>query len=1047
MDKHDVVATYVTKVTQLARISASREHAYRPAQIELFNNLADVVTVNDAARVEGNMPDFLFLDLKNPDIPLAYGEAKDLGTDLDRIEQSDQLLRYGAYENLLLTDGLQFRFYRQGERYRTVHIAKQGADGAVHPLVDAYPTLVDEFQALVSKSPAPITSASRLSEIMAGKARRIRDMVKILLATSADSDKGVQSVRDVYGLVKKMLIHDLSIDDFADMYAQTIVYGLFSARFHDESPKSFSRWEAIELVSTTTPFLRDFFDHIAGARFDKRLAYPVDELCEVFRISNVKDIVHRHLGAGKNSDFDKDPIVHFYEDFLALYDKEQKSARGVFYTPTPLVRFVVRNVDRILKEEFGLSKGMADSSSKDIILPAQPGKIKDKAGRKSIKTATQTLTVPRVQILDPAVGTATFLNEAIMQIASSFEGQEGRWPGYVTENLIPRIHGFELMMAPYTIAHMKLGMTLVDSGATFKDRLGVYLTNSLDRPVQLDHDLFSIGLAEAFSHEANAASAIKTDRPIMVVIGNPPWSGESANKSPHARALVDRYKFEPGGFTKLNERNSKWLSDDYVKFMAFAEGLIERNGEGILGFVTSNGYLENPTFRGMRWRLAKTFDRIFVLDLHGSTGKREKTPTGKPDKNVFNIKQGVSIILAMKTGKKIPDELAEVFVADLYGTRREKFEALNHDEISWERIKLNPATFRFKKPHQGDTALYEAGLSISEIFNVKNVGFVTGRDHFVVSRTKDELWDRMERFVSMDVETAREAFSLRQDVTEWKVEWAQNDVRASFSPNNIVRVAYRPLDYRWAYFTETSKGIQCRPRNDVTKHFIGHENVGFAFARSEKDGKYSAVLAVNAPMEAKGSEASTQSYMAPLYLYREDGRRDSNLLPSAVKALSKDLSQEPEPEDIFNYCYGVLHDPTYRDTFAELLVSDFPRVMIPTSDDEFADFKDFGSTLRKLHLFEGGIGSPDFTFSVSGTDTVTFNEWRNECIFINEDQYFGNVEEEVWRFRLGGYEPAQKWLRDRKGTKLSDTEIDHYQVLLAIIRQTRQLIEDRRSEN
>lgn len=1045
MNKRDVVAAYVTKVTQLAQISASREHAYRPAQIELFNNLADIVTVNDAARVEGNMPDFLFLDSKNQDIPLAYGEAKDLGTNLNRAEESDQLIRYGAYENLLLTDGLEFRFYRRGEKYRTVHIAKRGQDGAIHPLVDEYEAFADEFESLVSKHPSPITSASRLSEIMAGKARRIRDMVKILLATSGGTDRSVRDIHNVYDLVKKMLIHDLSIEDFADMYAQTIVYGLFSARFHDQSLKSFSRREAIELVSTTTPFLREFFDHIAGARFDKRLAYPVDELCEVFRISNVKDIVHRHMSEGKKPAFDKDPIVHFYEEFLALYDKEQKTARGVFYTPTPLVRFVVRNVDRLLKEEFGLTKGLADTSTKDIVLPAQPGKLKDITGRKSIKTTTQTVTVPRVQVLDPAVGTATFLNETILQISKSFVGQEGRWPSYVTENLIPRLHGFELMMAPYTIAHMKLGMTLIDGGAAIKDRLGIYLTNSLDRPVQLDHDLFSVGLAEAFSQEANTASAIKTDRPIMVVIGNPPWAGESANKSSHAKSLIDRYKFEPGGFIKLNERNPKWLSDDYVKFMAFAEGLIERNGEGVLGFVTSNGYLDNPTFRGMRWRLAKTFDRIFVLDLHGSTGKREKTPDGNPDKNVFNIKQGVAVILGVKTGKKMPDAPAEVFVADLYGTRRAKFDALESDEINWERIDLEPKTFRFKKPYQGDAALYDEGLAITEIFNVNSVGFVTGRDHFVVARTKDELWERMQRFVTLDPESARAEFALRKDVRDWTVARALADVRASFSNDNIARVAYRPLDYRWAYFTGTTRGIQCYPRNDVAQHFLGRENIGFAFARSEKDGQFSAVLAVDAPMEAKGAEASTQSYMAPLYLYREDGTRDTNIFPSAVEKLSKALSRKPNEEDIFDYCYGVLHDPNYRDAFAELLVSGYPRIKLPMSDEDFEDFRDFGTKLRRLHVFKDVPEQLGFTFPVAGSTVVTSNEWRNDRIYINDDQYFGNVEKDIWDFRLGGYEPAQKWLRDRRGTSLSDTEIDHYQRLLAVLQRTRSLLEERRA--
>lgn len=1028
----EAVSHYVSEVAKHAAVDSSREHSYRPAQVQLFEALADVHVVNDGAQSNGNMPDFVFLSSANTDIPLAYGEAKDLGANLDKAEHTEQLTRYGAYENLLLTDAVEFRFYRHGELYRAVQVATQAPDGSLVPQPENYKALSDEFVTLVSKPITKVTSAARLADIMAAKARRIHAMSTQILAESDGSD----DLTKVYELVRKMLIPNLTHEEFVDMYSQTIVYGLFSARFYDDNLETFSRHEALDLLAKTTPFLREFFGHVAGVNFDRRLTFPVDELAEVLRISDVWNIISKYLdreGAGIRG---RDPIIHFYEDFLHAFDKDTKKKRGVFYTPAPLAQFIVRGVDRILKNEFDLNRGLADSSKLTVTMKAQ---------QKSPK-ATQDVRMHRVQVLDPAVGTGTFLNEMIKYVEKSFENQQGRWPGYVANELIPRVHGFELMMAPYTIAHMKLGLSLLRSGAEIPDRLRIYLTNSLERAAELNHDLFTIGLADALNEESLRASEIKSERPIMVVLGNPPWAGESSNKSRYARSFVDRYKVEPGGdwTTPLKERNPKWLSDDYVKFTSFAHGLIKRNEEGVLAFVTNNGYLENPTFRGMRGRMARDFDKLYVLDLHGSSLKKEVTPDGGKDENVFDIQNGAAVIFAIKTTTSVKP--AETYVADLYGTRDEKNAQLE-GEIEWTQITLDKKTYRFKPDYTDDTNTYEKGVSVQELFNVTSTGIVTARDNFTVSTNPDELWKRMERFVQMDVETARQEFNLRADVRDWTVQGAKDDIFRNYGREHISKIAYRPLDYRWTYYTGQTRGVLCYPRDEVSKHLIGHQNWALGYGRTAKDGDFSAVIVVDKPMEAKCAESSTQSKMAPLWIYTEDGQRHSNLNESELKKLLPRNIFADRPDDlaIFDYCYGLLSDPDYRAEYSELLVADYPRVRVPASVDEFEEYRQFGKKLRLLHTLDdkAQLDTFQFGFPQAGQNHVTNPQWEHGRVYLNNVQYIDSVPRSVWDYRIGGYCPAQKWLKDRKGEGLADTELDEFLQILAALKTAADLIESR----
>jgi hypothetical protein len=484
---HQNIQEYINSVLEQYNTGHALEHAYRPALQKLMLSFNDIDAVNDPKKSEYGNPDMIFLKKSNKQLILGYAEAKDVTVALDKTMKTEQMRRYSGYDNLFLTNYLEFRFLKNGEITETINIAKI-YNGVFTPIPDNYGTLADEIQAFLDSSPERIRSGKRLAIIMGAKARRIRDRIN---RKFNEQSSGNEELTKIYTVMKELLVHDLTLEKFADMYSQTLVYGLFVARYGDSTLLTFNRHEALDLIPISNPFLRDFFEHIAGNRFNKDLAVIVDELCEVFRVSDVHTIVEKHLRLFEVEN-DKDPIIHFYEDFLKEYDPELRKSMGAYYTPLPVVKFMVQEVDRILREDFNLSKGLADDSKKQIEVTNSQGK----------KYKTD---VHKVQILDPAVGTATFLNEIIKYVHKKFEGQEGLWPAYAKDNLIPRLHGFELMMAPYTIAHLKLGMTLLDEGVTdFGERLKVYLTNTLEEGTKMQTDIFTaLGLAETISHEAD----------------------------------------------------------------------------------------------------------------------------------------------------------------------------------------------------------------------------------------------------------------------------------------------------------------------------------------------------------------------------------------------------------------------------------------------------------------------------------------------------------------------------------------------------------------
>ncbi len=1059
------IKEYLKQLDRQHRAGNATEHTHRPTLQALLQHLLTGVSVtNEPKQIECGAPDYV---LTRGGIPLGYIEAKDIGKNLDDPAFKTQFKRYGeSLDNLILTDYLEFRLLRDGKKVATARIGDiHGAQ--IKPQPNNFATFTSLLDTFAEYQGQTITTANDLANRMAHKARMLAGVIGEALSEKDNATDQAQEENDTLqnqlAAFRKHLIPGIEAADFADIYAQTVTYGLFAARLHDATLTTFTRQEAAALIPSTNPFLRKFFQHIAGYDLDRRIRWIVDDLADVFRAADVGELMKDY---GKPTQRN-DPFIHFYETFLGEYNPRLRKSRGVYYTPEPVVNFIVRAVDDILRSEFNLPQGLANTDKTIIEIDGQPSTD----GRRQGKTEKYKKQVHKVQILDPATGTGTFLAAIVKHIREQyFSNQQGAWPDYVKQDLIPRLNGFEVMMASYAMAHTKLEMVLRDSGCPpDNDRLRIFLTNSLEE----HHPDTSTLFAEWLSTEAKEANFIKRDTPVMVVIGNPPYSGESANKGAWIASLMQDYKQEPGG-GKLQERNAKWLNDDYVKFIRYGQHYIDRTGEGVLAYINNHSFLDNPTFRGMRWSLLQSFDKIYIIDLHGNSKKKETAPDGSADKNVFDIQQGVSINLFVKTGKKNKNAPARVFHYDLYGLRESKYQFLwdnNLEQVRFEELKPQASQYFFVAKDYKLQEEYEIGFSVNDLLPANSVGIVTARDNFTIYHTPKELETAIAGFRSMDDETARKQYSLDKDTRDWKINLARHDLEVNvFGKNNDkpVPIHYRPFDTRYTYYTENSKGFHCMPRGKIMQHFLAGDNVGLIFhKREELQIDFAHIFVSRLITEHSVTSIKTINYQAPLYLYPDTKQqsldnkqeREPNLDHDIVKTIADGLNLHFTPEkqddnntfapiDLLDYIYAALHSPAYRKRYNEFLKTDFPRVPYPTDKNQFRKLVTLGGELRTLHLLESPTLNTLITgYPQTGDNTITKPEYkitdtknRLGKVHINKTQYFTDVPETAWNFHIGGYQPAQKWLKDRKNRTLDHNDITHYQKIIVALTETDRLM-------
>ncbi|GHV86456.1 DNA methyltransferase [Spirochaetia bacterium] len=932
-----------------------------------------------------------------------------------------------------------------------------------------------------------IRDSAILTVELAGIALGIRQKIFDILLVETENG----AIHELYGKFRKALIHDMTEEQFADMYAQTMVYGLFSARCMsnmnnedarlESGSRLFEPRQAIDAIPGTNPFLQNLlkesFSRKNKLSFDELDLGDITLLLQNTDTERILEDFNRQTGGGR-----EDPVIYFYEGFLNAYEKEQKKRRGVYYTPQPVVKFMVQAVDDILKTEFGIKDGLASTETKTIKLPLK--KNGKPAGEK-------TETVSAIQILDPATGTGTFLRQIILQVWENFKKAnagatknaiKNKWNIYVKNHLLPRLNGFELMMAPYAVAHMKLALVLRDTGYAFDedqehpDRVKVFLTNSLE---EADKEEGQVMMFEhdALTEESLEARKTKKNRGINVVIGNPPYSGESANKGGWILSLLDDYKKEPGGIEKLNEKNPKWINDDYVKFIRYAQLFVERAGSGVVAYINNHSFLDNPTFRGMRWNLLKSFDKIYIIDLHGNAKKKETAPDGSKDENVFDIQQGVSINIFVKKSQKKKDDLAEVFHADLYGLRDYKYNELfnkNLGNIIFSKIAYTDPNYFFVPKDFSEQGQYDTGFALTDLFQLNSVGVVTGRDDLAIQMTKKALKDVLNDFAYLKPEIARLKYKLGKDSRDWTVERAQQDlIKSGLNEHNIKKISYRPFDVRWTYYTGNSRGFHCMARARVMGHYLSSKNYGLMVCRQQKTNGFYHCLIHTEIVESSyvSNKTSEIGYSFPLYLYNDKKHRRPNLNPKIIAELEQklNLSFVPEkgdtltltnggfkdgsfspgqlaentfcPIDLLDYIYAVLHSHVYRETYKEFLKIDFPRIPYPTDQKAFWCLAALGGELRRLHLLEGPeFEKIDADASITGKISIEKVRYSDGKVFVNDDFCFENVPQTAWDFYIGGYQPAQKWLKDRKGCILKAEDLKHYRKIILALTETSQIM-------
>jgi len=1033
---------YLHALESALQAGDATESTHRPALKSLLESLQQgIVAVNEPKRIACGAPDFAVrrIDASGNGVTLGYLETKDIGAPLDAAEMTDQLQRYrDNLPNLILTNYLEFRWYVDGARQQDARLAEWDAHAK---RLRRTPNGANELHALLQNflahTPTPIADADALARQMARYAHLIRDAIIAAFQQNLASDL----LCDLRTTFAETLLPDLDqpekLADFADMLAQTLVYGLFAARCYHTANQPFTRAHAAHEIPLTNPFLRGLFDTLTGAELDHEPFMPfVDDLVELLAQANMTHILNTFSARAQR----EDPVVHFYETFLKAFDPKQREQRGVYYTPDPIVGYLTRAVHSLLQRRFRLPDGLASLADDSPLY-----------------------------LLDPACGTGSFLAHIVAFIQQELQRARkgGLWNDETIQQLTQRLFGFELLMAPYTIAHLKLGLMLYPPSAPMPKpppRLGIYLTNTLELP---DEQIpMQIGPWRIFSQEAADAVTVKRETPLLVIIGNPPYSANSANKIEWIEALI-RKDYYPRDHIK--EQNPKLLLDDYVKFIRWAQWRLEQTGGGILAFVTNHGYLENPTFRRMRRALMEAFDELYLLNLHGNAREGETAPDGSPDENVFDIQQGVALLIAVRNfpnahradkmgvhNDTIADggdtagagTSARVWYYDLWGTREEKYAFLNTHTLEstpWQALQPQPPFYLFAPQNDALRTEYERGWRLTDIFRLHSTGIKTHRDHFAIAFDQQTLLQRIGEFRDLTIpdDEIRRRYAL-EDTRDWKLRESRQKLaqdsnwQAHFHP-----CLYRPFDTRWVYYSPTVIEL---PRDEVMRHLIGGQNLALISVRQHTQAGEWALVGVSDKLTeccALSNKTGEINYVFPLYLLTQNGR-EPNLHEKFLQALRAVMDREPTPEEVLAYIYAVLHAPSYRQRYAPFLRYDYPRVPLPASAEQFVRLASLGQHLIELHLLRClSLRESPVGFPVSGSNRVEkgYPRYRDGAVWINDSQRFTGVSQAVWAMRVGGYQVCEKWLKDRRGRALSNREIETYRRMVYALSQTLELVE------
>lgn len=1037
--------SYMKKMFEVANRGDAREESYYSILEGLLKEYTESVDKKNICittlpkKTEAGNPDFRIWDGKQHIV--GYIEAKAPEVDnLDLIEDSEQLKRYlDTFPNLILTNFFEFRLYRNGNLIDKVLIGRAFIMQRIKTTapVERKADFLKLLEKFFSFSLPKVYDAETLATELAKRTRFLKDEV-VTQELKEEEETGRRLILEFYEVFRKYLISGLSKEEFADLYSQTITYGLFAARTRSEN--GFNRKLAYDSIPHSIGILKDVFKFISLGDLPQPMEWIIDDISEVLAVTDVKNILHQNFHQGKG----KDPIVHFYETFLAEYDPQTREKRGVYYTPEPVVSYIVRSLHNILKEHFNKADGFASEG---------------------------------VTVLDPAAGTLTFLAEAAKFAVEEFTSKfgEGGKEQFIKEYILKNFYAFELMMAPYAVGHLKISFLLEELGYRLHgdDRFKLYLTNTLEMEELAQTELPGM---TSLSEESHLAGKVKKEQSILVILGNPPYSVSSANKSEFIEKEMEVYKEDV-----RKERNLQPLSDDYIKFLRFAHWKIDKAGVGIVGMITNNSYLSGLIHRGMRKKLMESFDKIYILNLHGNSRIGEKCPDGSKDENVFDIMQGVSIALFVKNKGIISSPLAgedgggggrtgvppvavkaaaiptpKVFYHDLYGLRENKYQYLNKDDVTttaWKELQpIEPYYFFVEKDFAGQTD-YDKFIAIPEIFKIYSSGVKTNRDHFMVDFDRKSLTRRISLMAedTLDDDFFNTTFKLKNG-KYWNTKREREKVKNNPNwKNQFLPYSYRPFDLRWIYYQPNLIEIG---RGGASKQLMQHfsrENLGLVFMRQYLYASvkiYNYAFCVNQISDIRMFISNRGSAVSsPLYLYPEvssgelpghqESEKKPNLKPEFIKSLAETFGHQPTPEEIFYYIYAVLYSNTYRLKYAEFLKIDFPRIPFTRDFKLFQKMGGLGNRLIDLHLLKSPeLDPPAAKFQGEGDNIVAQLKYEEEKVCINKNQYFEGIKKEAWEYQIGGYQVCSKWLKDRKGRRLSLDDIKHYCKIVTSLQKT-----------
>ncbi|MFP6206592.1 type ISP restriction/modification enzyme [Helicobacter pylori] len=1017
---------------------------------------------------QGGQPDFR---VSFQGLNIGYIENKRVGTNLNRLLKSDQVLKYLELNpNLMLTDYLNFVWVGKDENNEPLskrEISIASPDELSKPLKPNPQTerdLIELFKSFFNHEAAPITNAKDFATRLSAPTKYLKDA---LITYQKDTQ-----VSSIFNNFKEYLYEELSFEDFSDAFAQTLTYSLFLAKLNHPFEKI-----NLDNVRSSIPknfaVIREMADFLKRLDAIKEIQWLLNEILSLINHVDMDSII-------KDLNDDKDPYLHFYETFLSAYDPKLREKKGVYYTPDSVVKFIINALDSLLKTHF-----------KDAPL--------------GLKSA---LDNENIKLLDFATGTGTFLLEAFRKALETRKTSDG---GTSTkedkyQNLLKQFYGFEYLIAPYAIAHLNLSQAFKEE---FKkplkenDALQIILTNTLIQPSEI---VAYRGLSPIFEKELSNAQEIKKNENILIITGNPPYSGASSNEGLFEWEVKATYGIEPefqtieieknvkltdkiqtllkniqtqkesnskkdlkalkslhSKYKLQKEKNPKWLLDDYVKFMRFAQNKIESLGHGLFGFISNNAFLDNPTFRGLRRSLLECYDELYILNLHGNARKKEETPQGTKDENAFNIMQGVSINLFVK---KAQTTKQKIYYYDVYGQRAEKYAFLAQNDLnSIEWLEIAPrAPFYLLLPLK--TPLldeYEQGFSVQEMFQVGGTGICSKRDHVVFHKDKGSLLKLLKDFSTLEPSELRRKYNIGDDSRDWRLNNAIREVETNIKrlEEYIVLCQYRPFDYRWTYYTPNSRTFLAYPVYDVFKHMLPSPPTNPKTPNQTRKN-----VALNTPRQLKNNDKSwTQCFISssindqglssggngagvnyPLYQFR-DPNYTENFTPEFRSFIDKHYSHHFEPLEILGYIYALLYSPNYRKRYEEFLKADYPKILFTKNKDLFRALSLLGIELIGLHVLNQE--SLNYSFEKLKDATIgescykevhdpiiskkpSYNE-PEQRLYINHSAYFVGVSQEIYDYRIGGYSVLDKYLKSHKD---EPCDFDHVRNIIKVIART-----------